>query len=95
MEKTIDFLKYKYIALAFSWIFIIGLIAGTVIKGGFNYGIDFVGGYKIIAQFQDSSVNEGSIRETLKDFNPTVQQVGEDAKNEYIITTTLEKTAAG
>lgn len=96
MERTINFLKYKYIAFGFSWLFIIGLSVGAVlIRGGFNYGIDFVGGYKITAQFQDASVNEGSIRETLKSFNPTVQQIGEDSKNEYIITTKLEKTSAG
>ena len=50
MEKTINFLKYKYIAVAASWIFILGLTAGTIINGGFNYGIDFVGGYKVIAK---------------------------------------------
>jgi preprotein translocase subunit SecF len=94
LEKTINFLKYKYIALAASWIFIITLTAGTIFTGGFNYGIDFVGGYKIIAKFQDSSVNEGSIRKALSDFNPTVQKIGEESKNQFIITTKLEDTAA-
>lgn len=93
LEKTINFLKYKYIAFGFSWLFIIGLSAGAVfIRGGFNMGIDFVGGNKLIVQFDDSSINEGSIRHTLADFDPTVQKIGEALKNEYIITTRLEKS---
>ena len=90
MEKTINFLKYKYIAIGASWLFIVGLTVGTILSGGFNYGIDFVGGYKIIAKFQDSSVSEGTIRKVLTDFNPTVQKIGEESKNQYIITTKLD-----
>ncbi len=98
MERTINFLKYKYIIFISSWILIIGLSAITMARGGFNFGIDFVGGHKIIARFQDKSVNEGAIRNMLKDFNPTVQQVGDPDKNEYIITTKLasaDKNATG
>lgn len=91
MERTIDFLKYKTWVFIGSWIFIITLVAITMFRGGFNWGIDFVGGHKIIASFQDKSVNEGVIRNVLRDFNPTVQQVGDDSKNEYIITTKLVK----
>lgn len=94
MEKTINFLKYKYIAIGASWVFIIALTAGTILSGGFNYGIDFIGGYKIIAKFQDNSIDEGVIRKALSDFNPTVQQIGEDTKNQFIITTKLEDTAS-
>lgn len=96
MEKTINFLKYKYVAFIFSWLFIIGLSTGAYIfRGGFNFGIDFVGGYKLIVLFNDPSINEGSIRQTLSDFNPTVQKIGEASKNEYIITTRLEKNETG
>lgn len=91
MERTINFLKYKYLAFGLSWAFIIILSAITIFRGGYNWGIDFVGGNKIIARFQDKSVDEGVIRNMLKDFNPTVQQVGDASKNEYIITTKLEK----
>ncbi len=68
---------------------IVIFIAGTVAKGGLNYGIDFVGGMKIIAKFQDNSVNEKVIREALSDFNPLVQQIGEESKNEYVISVKL------
>lgn len=86
MEKTINFLKYKYIAFAFSLILLCVFVIGTVTRGGLVYGIDFAGGTKIIAQFKDPAVNEGTIREALSDYSPTVQQIGEDFKNEYIIT---------
>jgi len=92
LKKTINFLKYQYIAIGASWVFIIGLTIGTILSGGFNYGIDFVGGYKIIAKFQDSSVSEGTIRKVLEEFNPTVQKIGEESKNQYIITTKLDNT---
>lgn len=86
MEKTLNFLKYKYIAFAFSFIVLCVFVIGTIARGGLVYGIDFAGGTKIIAQFKDEVVNEGVIREALSDYSPTVQQIGEDSKNEYIIT---------
>ena len=91
MERTIDFLKYKRVAFAFSLLSIIILSSLTFFRGGFNYGIDFIGGHKIIASFADKNINEGDIRTVLKDFNPTIQQVGDPSKNEYIITTKLAK----
>jgi preprotein translocase SecF subunit len=95
LERTIDFLKYRYIAIGASWVFIIVLGIGTFLKGGFNYGIDFVGGHKVIAKFQDSqgvSVDEGVIRRALSDFDATVQQIGDESKKTYIIITKLEET---
>ena len=94
MEKTINFLKYKYIGIGASWALIIFFSIGTFMRGGFNYGIDFVGGHKIIAKFQDSQdspVNEGVIRKALSDFDTTVQQVGDESKKTYIIITKLEE----
>lgn len=90
MERTIKFLKYKNWIFISTWAVIALLVAITMLRGGFVWGIDFVGGHKIIASFQDKNVNEGVLRTLLKDFNPTVQQVGDAAKNEYIITTKLE-----
>jgi len=67
-------------------------ITGTVVKGGFNLGIDFAGGVKIIAKFE-KEINEATIRKTIKKFNPMVQQIGEKQKNEYIISTKLTDTS--
>ena len=88
MNKIIDFMKVRYIAIIGSVIVITFLCISTVIHGGFNFGIDFAGGVKIIATF-DNGVNEGLIRESIKQWGPEVQQIGELQKNEYIITTGL------
>ncbi len=65
-----------------------GFTAGTVLKGGLNFGIDFVGGIKIIAKFE-KGIDEGKIRSALSNYNPLVQQIGEAEKNEYIVSTKL------
>jgi len=90
LERTINFLKYKNIIFSLSWLLVVFFIVLTIVTGGFNWGIDFVGGYKIVASFQDTGVNEGTIRTLLRDFDPSVQRVGDASRNEYIITTKLE-----
>lgn len=81
-------MKFRYIAMAISVIVLTVFSIATVIQGGFNFGIDFAGGVKIIATF-DKGVSEGHIRESIKQWGPEVQQIGEQEKNEYIITTGL------
>ena len=90
MEKIIHFTKYRFFAFGFSAIMIIGFFVGSHFRGGLNYGIDFVGGYKIIVKFEDKNANEGTIRTALSEFSPQVQQIGESEKNEYIISTKIE-----
>ncbi len=91
MKRIIHFQKYRYIAFAFSFILLVLFVGGSVIRGGINMGVDFVGGMKIIAQFEEKA-DEASIREALSDYNPMVQQIGQDEKNEYIISTKLGAT---
>jgi len=93
LEKTIDFLKYRFIALGLSFALMVSFVVISVFQGGLNYGIDFVGGYKVIVKFEDKSVNEGTIRQALAEFNPVVQQIGENDKNEYMISTKLLSSA--
>lgn len=93
MDKAINFLKYRYIVFTVSLVLIVGFTAGTVLRGGLNFGIDFVGGVKIIAEFEEE-VNESDIRSVLAAYNPTVQQIGEESRNEFIIATKLGKGEA-
>ncbi len=93
-RKTINFLEYRHIAIGFSWIMIVGFTAITLFRGGFIMGIDFVGGYKVIAKFEDKTVNEAKIRHALTAFDIEIQQVGEPVKNEYMISTKLENIPA-
>ena len=59
-------------------------------KGGLNMGVDFVGGMKIIAKFEQG-VNEEQIRNSLSIYSPMVQQIGDEKKNEYIISARIKK----
>ncbi|MCL1911557.1 MAG: protein translocase subunit SecF [Leptospirales bacterium] len=93
MKKVVNFLKFRYIAVALSAGLLALFIAGTAMSGGFNLGIDFVGGMKIIAQFKEG-ISEKDIRETLSDFNPQVQQIGGGGQNEYIISTKLNDSSS-
>ncbi len=67
---------------------------GAATQGGFNFGIDFVGGAKIIAKFE-KGVSEADIRNALEGFNPLVQQIGAEKLNEYIVSTKLSEGDKG
>ncbi len=74
--------------------FVVFIIVGIFLKGGLRMGVDFVGGQKVIARFE-KGVDESGIRSALAEYNPLVQQIGEDESNEYIISTKIdEKTGA-
>lgn len=88
MDRQIPFLKFKRVALTLSVIVITILVAGTIKNSGFNMGIDFVGGTKITASFEQG-VDEASIRNTLTDYSPTVQSIGSGERNEYMISTRI------
>jgi preprotein translocase subunit SecF len=90
LEKIIDFLRYRFIALGFSFLLFIFLFTGTILNGGLNWGIDFVGGVKIIARF-DKDVTIAHIRDVLgkEGINSMVQNIGTGVRNEYIISTKL------
>lgn len=90
MDRIIGFLQYRYIAIALSFLLFLFLLTATIINGGVNWGIDFVGGVKIIAHF-DKDVSITQIRDILSDngIKSMVQNIGTGAKNEFIISTKL------
>ncbi|MFC1670781.1 protein translocase subunit SecF [Spirochaetota bacterium] len=90
MKRVIGFLKYRFIAITISLGLILVFTVVTFIKGGLKMGIDFAGGVKIIAKFEEG-ITETKIRDSLKEFNPMVQQIGSEDKNEYIISTKLKE----
>ena len=87
-ERIIPFIKYRFFAYALSLGLIVVFSIMTVARGGIKMGVDFVGGQKIIARFE-KGVNEEQIRKALTAFSPTVQQIGETERNEYIISTKI------
>ena len=90
MDRIIGFLQYRYVAIALSFLLFLFLLTATIINGGVNWGIDFVGGVKIIARF-DKDVSITQIRDILSDngIKSMVQNIGTGAKNEFIISTKL------
>lgn len=101
MEKTIRFMKVRYIGYIASASMFIFFSAGTYFNGGFNWGIDFVGGVKLVVKFEQG-VPAAKINEVLekKKIKAEVQQYGKEDQNEYIISMRLmgqgetsEKTA--
>ena len=90
MEKIINFLKFRYIAIGVSLALFITFSAGTYYKGGFNWGIDFNGGVKTVVKF-DKGVDIAKIRSVLNEsnINATVQQIGKEDHNSYMIGTKL------
>ena len=89
LKKTnIDFMKYKFVALALSGILItIGIINMTVGKG-INYGIDFAGGTMVRLIFANE-VPISEVRGALRDAgieNNKIQKLG-DTGREFIIRT--------
>ncbi len=89
-DKIIDFLRYRFVAIGFSLVLFVIFISSIISSGGINWGIDFVGGVKITAKFEQD-VTISSIREVLneKNISGTVQQIGKEELNEYIISTKL------
>jgi len=63
LKFHIPFIKYQWLLITISTILTLaGLF--TIIKYGFNYGIDFEGGAKLTYKFQ-SAVTESDVRESL------------------------------
>ncbi len=86
MEKVYNFIKYRYYFIALSVILFISFVAGAYIfHGGFKMGIDFAGGVKIIAKFEQN-VTEAKIRSAIDQEGASVQNIGDADKNEFIIT---------
>lgn len=91
MKTSIPFLRFQYIAFSLSLGMFVAFILATIfIQGGINWGIDFAGGVKLTAKFP-AGVEIGDIRTGLqeKGINASVQEIGAESKNEYIITTPL------
>jgi preprotein translocase subunit SecF len=79
------FMKYKFIALAFSGIIIAFALINIFAGKGLTGGIDFTGGALIQIRF-DQPRDTGDLRQLLlnNNFDPKIQRVGEDQK-EFII----------
>jgi preprotein translocase subunit SecF len=90
LEKIIPFIRYRFIAYAITITLIVIFSLQTYRNGGFNWGIDFVGGIKITTKFEQG-VDTAQIRKVLTQnkISAVIQQVGKEEDNEYLISTKL------
>lgn len=90
MEKIIPFIRYRFIAYVITITLIVIFSLQTYRNGGFNWGIDFVGGIKLTIKFEQG-VETAQIRKVLTQnkISAIIQQVGKEEDNEYLISTKL------
>jgi len=90
---NINFVKFRYIAIAISLIVIITGIVFFVMNKGFDLGIDFKGG--IMVQLKtDESVTTADLRAALNKNGITavIQKYGVPEKHEFLIRTSAQAT---
>ena len=81
VDSKIDFLRWRYHAIAFSLIFIaIGFV--MLFTRGINLGIDFAGGANVILRFQDQPPIQ-ELRNIVAD--ATIQQYGPSEEHSVLI----------
>jgi preprotein translocase subunit SecF len=88
----INFMKYKYVALAFSGAVILAGILNLTIGQGFKMGVDFKGGTLLRVAFAQPTT-EGDIRQVLRSIglaDSAIQKIKEE-ENEFQIRTQLPK----
>lgn len=86
VKYRIDFLKYRYLWLAVSvGYLLIGAVA-YVMKGGFNYHIDFIGGAELRVSFENA-IDIGTVRTAMTSSgwkDAVIQSIGTSNK-EFLI----------
>jgi len=79
---VIKFLRYRFVCLAFSVLFLAAGAATYVYRGGFNYHIDFVGGTELQVAF-NKKVSANELRQALSGDSwqdPVIQSLGNEDK---------------
>jgi preprotein translocase subunit SecF len=92
-ETHIDFIKLRWKAIAVSAIIILAGIVSMIIKGGPNYGVDFLGGTVVQMQFPQTA-NIGDVRQALTNAGFTDAEIKSfDASSEILVR--VQKQAEG
>ncbi len=79
-----DFIGKRKIWFILSLIVVLFGVAGYFIQGGFNFGIDFLGGSMIEVEF-DGATDVGQIRDVLEDTGYGSSIIQQTDNNKYII----------
>ncbi|MFP4302040.1 MAG: protein translocase subunit SecF [Spirochaetaceae bacterium] len=88
MRQTIQFTKIRYLTLAISAALIVAGIVATVLRGGFNLGIDFEAGLAQTVRIETTEETEaGALREILAEEIGGVQvtRIGDTGENTFSV----------
>lgn len=87
MEKTYNFTKLRFVMLSLSLLLIVVFWGGTMLRGGFNFGIDFQSGLNQRIQITASSdVVESDVKDALTGIDSLqVQSIGDTIDNEFMV----------
>lgn len=86
VKYKFHFLKYRYVWLAVSILYLIVGIGAYFVKGGFNYYIDFAGGTEVRISFE-KAVDSAQVRQAMSKHgwrDASIQSIG-NGGNEFII----------
>ena len=92
-DVNIDWLRWRWHALALSWLIILGGV-GLIVTRGLPLGIDFSGGTNVIVRFEQP-VTEDQVRRALEAVpgEKTIQQYGDPANREMLIKLPMSQQA--
>ncbi len=84
-DVNIDWLRWRWHALALSWLIILAGV-GVVVTRGLPLGIDFTGGTLVVARFEQLA-SEDAVRRALESVpgDKVIQQYGDPERNEILI----------
>lgn len=87
MGKTYNFTKLRFVMLSLSIALIVVFWGGTMLRGGFNFGIDFQSGLNQRIQISSSAdVSESDVKDALEGIDSLqVQSIGDLADNEFML----------
>ena len=89
----IDFLKYRYVCLFASILFLVAGAGAYYVRGGFSYHIDFSGGTEMQVQFEHV-IPTSSLRAAMASRgweNPVIQSVGAIGRDFIVRVKTVEE----
>ncbi len=84
--KVIQFTRIRFAMIALSVILIGGGLAGTLIQGGFNLGIDFQAGLSLRVEIDNTNASTEVVRDAVAGIEGTqVQSVGAEEDNQFVV----------
>src|SRR5918996_4060945 len=92
-DVNIDWLRWRWHALALSWLIILGG-AYVVVPRGLPLGIDFAGGTNVVVKFEQP-VTADQVRQAVAPVarENVVQQYGDPSEREWLIKVPMSETA--